>query len=185
MEDAYRVVLVSTPSGDPLEYWYWISQIALTIVAAVTGFVAWQQLRALRRSGDDTLHVARANFLLELDRRWDSPEIVSARQLLDQTLHEVKMQVTADHPLSNDGDKQAKIGREFKLRLEALRAAKDDKYVNLMRLCGFLETAGLMVKKGYMPCDEIFGLFKGAISALDLCFREHIVARQKDPYLKV
>ena len=49
-----------------------------------------------------------------------------------------------------------------------------------MRFCGFFETVGLMVERGYMPIEEIDRLFRGPVLTVNSCFRIHIAECEKE-----
>jgi hypothetical protein len=49
-----------------------------------------------------------------------------------------------------------------------------------MSICGFFETAGLMVKRGYVPAEDLINLFGGPLGIVSTCYRAHIQERQKE-----
>lgn len=161
-------------------YLYWWSQILLTAIAAASAYFAYGQLKNIAASRGDAVHIARATFLLELDRRWDGTEMVAARKLLSKTLGEAKETVSRANHLANDGERERLVGIEFSRTLAALRSTDTDAYQALMSICGFFETAGLMVKRGYVPADDLISLFGGPLATAGTCYRSHIQDRQNE-----
>lgn len=173
-------VIVEALQSPWQEYAYWWSQIALTAIAAVTGWAAWGQLKSIRQSRDETAHIARATFLLELDRRWDSERLIKARLLLTQMRERASKEVATEYPTQNDGIRAAQISKKMSDHLTKLHTEGSEDYQTIMSICGFFETAGLMVKNNHITKVEIDALFRGPIEAVNLCFRPHIVHRQNE-----
>ncbi len=61
-----------------------------------------------------------------------------------------------------------------------LRTQKLRSYIELMSLCGFFETAGTLVYKGYIDRDDIMQLYDGTIEQLFTATRIHIERRQEE-----
>jgi hypothetical protein len=149
----------------------------LAVISAIFGLY---QLKLGRTAREDAVKISKAQFLLELDRRWEAESICSARQALARNLEEIKKQIGIDHPMLNDGAKTDRIRSRFAVKLSEMRKANDPDYALLLSLCGFFETAGLMVELDYISLDAIKELFEGPIVDIDLCMREHIDERSKE-----
>ena len=61
--------------------------------------------------------------------------------------------------------------------LYAMMTAHTIDYVALMRISGFWETMGYLVKNGYITIDAITNLFGGAVVEFDDAFRVHLKRR--------
>ena len=70
------------------------------------------------------------------------------------------------------------MAEEWTTRLADLRERKDDKYQSLLRIGGFFETVGMMVKNEYISKRDALGLFSGPIIAFGRNFSKHIELRQ-------
>ena len=170
--------LVGRPHS--LEVVYWLANVAIAGVAGYALWFAYHQVMAARRSNEATLKQAHATFLLELDRRWDSEEMFQCRVQLLIMRDGILARVGAEHARLDDNAKARKIGEEFAKDLKALRDSELENYLVVLRMCGFFETVGLMVKKEYVALDDITSLFKGSIIAMGTYFSRHIEERQKE-----
>jgi hypothetical protein len=170
-----------------LEYASWIAQIivavialAAAIVAGIAAFVAWQQLGEMTNYRRQRLKIANATLLMELDHRFDSGELAEARKLIMKIAEEIGVAISTARPLVNDQEKLQRIIDEWTRRLADMRANDGDKYSLLLRLGGFFETVGMMVKREYVSKDDALGLFMGPIVMFGRNFKPHIEERQKE-----
>lgn len=163
-----------------LEQLAWLATVALAFITGGAAWLAKGQLQSIRTSREDTLQIARATFLLELDRRWDSPEMTDARTMFVSKRDAVKASTSVAAPLASDDEKQRMVSEAFKSELANMRKDTAADYLKIMRMVAFFETAGLMVDRKYIPADEIILLFKGPITEINVCFRAHIEQRQKE-----
>ena len=143
------------------------ANLALVLIAMFA--LGW----AARHAGI-TQQTAFANFLLEIDRRWESEHMGRARVVF----HDIKKDVEKDLKKNHDhlhGDQRNKKMRELYAEQVLHRRGNDRaSYVELMRICGFLETVGYLVRNEYVPLTDIYGLFGGAILGFDDVFRLHL-----------
>jgi len=156
-----------------LERASWLCQILLTVIAAIGAIFAGVQLRIVRQ-------VSQATLLLELDARFDSSEMRQARNQFATVSEDVEKVVAANHPLANDVAKREHAAQLWKETLGLLRTDNEATYLKLIGWCGFFETVGLMVKKGYLSEEDVLDLFKGPLVDLDKAFRLHIEERGKE-----
>ena len=77
-QSAFLEALAALQEPHPAEFWYWWSQIILTGLVFVSAVVAACQLILIRRQ-------ARANFLLELDRRWEADDLWKTRVTIQES----------------------------------------------------------------------------------------------------
>ena len=163
-----------------LEIVYWLSQIGLFGVVSITAVFARDQLRSLKQSRIDALHIAHAEFLLALDTRWDGAEMTACRSAIIKLRDSIHDEVAKGHPQAADARRNNIAGEKFSEKLQEIREQKFEEYQVLMRICGFFETAGLMVKRGYVKSDDIVSLFKGPILVIDTCYRKNIDLRSQE-----
>jgi hypothetical protein len=132
MGDVQFEVFLAALQAPLLERVYWWSQVALTCIALVSAWIAIRQLRGIRESREAAVHIARATFLLDLDRRWDGSEMVNARKLLARTLIAAKEAVGSANSLINDNERERLAAIEFSKTLGSLRKSNLDDYQSLM-----------------------------------------------------
>jgi hypothetical protein len=174
-----KEVVVITEHG-PLEYASWVAQVLVTLIAIAAAVVAWFQLGEMGDYRKQRLRIANATLLLELDHRFDSKELVEARELFVQTAEEISAAVSGKHPLANEEEKLVKMIADWTERLDALRKDGKDKYSQLLRIGGFFETVGMMVKREYVSAQDALGLFRGPILMFGRYFKPHIDSRQNE-----
>jgi len=170
-----------------LEQSFYASQILLTAIAAGSALFAWRHLglahddRA-RGEADQkrSVEVAKATFLLNLDQQWNSPEMIVSRQEFWTLREHIADVVATKYGGLADGARQTKISELFADELQALRKADLKQYLKIMRMCGFFETVGLVVDRGYVPMDDFKALYQGPIESIGTCFRLHIENRGKE-----
>lgn len=161
--------------GEP-SFWEtaaWIAQVVIALTAVIGAIFAGRQLRAVRR-------VSQANLLLELDSRFDSAEMRSARELFSKMTDDIQTIVSGQNPQMNDAAKLSLCAEEWRDTLASLRTSDEGAYIQLIGFLGFFETMGMMVHKQYISEEDVFDLFKGPIVDTHQCFRLHIEQRQKE-----
>lgn len=80
-----------------------------------------------------------------------------------------------------ENDKKEALKDECAMRLAVLREKDPGRYVAIFNLVGFLETVGMMVERNYIPFDDIYDLYAGAILLTDDVLGQHIVKRSEEP----
>lgn len=163
-----------------LEYTSWVAQIILVAVAIIAAVVARNQLKEMTDFRKQRVRILNATLIMELDHRWDAGEIREARALFLSIREEITKAVSNNNPLDGDHAKMEKAKAEWKSHLAGLRKDDRPKYQQLIGLCGFFESVGMMVKREYISKDDAMGLFGGSIVAMDRCFREHLEDRAKE-----
>ncbi|MEX2629531.1 MAG: hypothetical protein WD341_06285 [Tistlia sp.] len=173
VEEQFTLFMTEAFKWNWLENTYWISQILLLVIAGLAAGCGYRQLRTIELQ-------RRATFLLELDRRFDEPTMAEARVLWSDLQDKAQEIVTDRAPRVNDGERMQQVQAEFTKILGQMREGDEEGYSKLMKILGFFETVGLMVRHGYVPLDDIDKLFRGPIIGIDVCFRDHIDGRQKE-----
>lgn len=159
---------------------YWLSQIGLLFVAISALFFAYHEVSEARTNNRENSLQAKASFLMTLDGRWDSQEMIEARHLFYHRKELVENLVAENHRRLDNEARKSRIQTEFNNQLQEMRENQTEQYTKLLRFCAFFETVGLMVKQGYVDIDEISSLFKGPILDIDRFFRPHIAERQQE-----
>lgn len=165
-------------SPHALEIAYWISQIAMALVVAGGAWIAMTQLRLLARQ-------SKSSFLVELDRRWESVEMLAARSTA--RLHRQKLEAAV---MARHGDKPEEVQRECykeisRDMLADVRVKSPDEYAHFLQIWGFLETVGHLVRNNYVDISEIHSVFGHVILQCDDVSRLHHRIREADESKKV
>jgi hypothetical protein len=126
------------------------------------------------------LRIANATLLLELDHRFDSLDLKDARATFVKMRDEISKLVSDNNSLSNEVDKKNKMIDEWTRKLSDMRKNNIYEYTNLIRLGGFFETVGMMVKRQYISGDDARGLFIGPVMIFGRNFSRHIEERQNE-----
>jgi hypothetical protein len=169
------------PKDHPiLEIAFWISQSLVPVVALFAMAYAAMQIDESTKMRSAAILQARANFLLQLDERWDSPEIsesfIKFYEMRSTAIAEVeKLGLNL-----SDVAKVQRAADSFPDRLTELRSNKPEEYKRLTLLLGFFETMGVMVKKGYVSDEDMYDLFSGPILEVGKFFRAHIKERNEE-----
>lgn len=155
------------------EYIFWWSQICLFVVATIGVIIAFVQLSTIASH-------AKATFLLELDRRFEGPELQAARRTMHQMREHSATLASQQHPQGGDAQRLSFMRQRCTQTIEEMRRQDPRGYSRLMRVLGFFETVGVMVKRNYIALDEIDRLFRGPILDIDMFFRDHIEQRGRE-----
>lgn len=155
------------------EIWYWRFQIVLVLIIAVTAGFGGCQLFMLQKQ-------SRAQFLLELDRRFEDAEMRECRAEIEKLNREMNDEINGAHANLTDTAKIEKIRALSAAKIREFRDQDRDRYSKLMRLANFFETVGLTVKQNYVSSDDIDLLFRGPILDVDKFLRGFINEWQKE-----
>lgn len=117
------------------------SIIFLTVVLIA---VAWLQLGALNKT-------SRADFLLRIDDRYSSPEIIKARI----TIQELYRKTSPSGQGYSEDDVTKRIADEIQVLGKETSSESCEKFVYLLNLLDFLETISYFSNKGYVSVKEI------------------------------
>jgi len=164
-----------------LEQAYFISQLVLVAIALAAAVIGHRQLRALRAESDARTRIARADFLLQLDQMFESEAIAESRLAFSTLLKKVEAEVAAAHAQIAVGSRtfQTEVAKAMARELEALHSDKMEDYQKIMKLCGFFETLGVVVARGYVSDEDATQLYGGAILRAHDATHLHIEKRQQ------
>jgi hypothetical protein len=163
-----------------LELLSWGAQLLLVVIAIGAAFVAAYQLREMGRYRSQRLQIANAQFLMNLDDRWDSQRMQESRVILNAMRENIMKKVGSANPTLNDAERTRHIKQEWIASLQDKRDNSPDEYAVLMSFCGFFETVGLMVDRQYVQNDDVFELFLGPIIDVATYFGGHIAELEKE-----
>lgn len=174
------MAILTEASGLKLSDFDHLAQIALALIALIALVYARHQVHIARKDHREALKFSGATFLLELERRWSSGELLEAREIFQKIWDDLSESIGTDNPRSDDTARRTQLGKKFPRVLRDLRDKEQDKYHKLMRICGFFEIVGVMVKNEHVPLNYVDQFLGGAIMMLDNCFRQHIEDLQKE-----
>jgi hypothetical protein len=161
-------------SRDDAEFLYFGAQTIIALISLATLVLAWMQVRTIARQ-------ALATSLLNLEERWNSDKMRETRVYFVEVSTKWKDEVFAANPNLSDDAVMKKV--EIRSTEELSRLMKEDltgKYILLMRIFGFFEIVGLLVKKGYVGIEDVDLLFRGPILEFGSLIGPHLIARQTE-----
>lgn len=150
---------------------------------------AGQLLREIKNANEESAKFARANFLLQLNNVFQSETIIQARAefkaLRDMLEKEIKERQDYDKKTGKEIEDLRK--QYFSDHLYKLRNHENDgekkKYIGLLNLCGFYETAAVLIENKCIGLDELVNLYGGAVVELHEWMEKHIEI-EKEKYEK-
>jgi hypothetical protein len=158
-----------------------LTGIVLAIVAIVALVYGGRQLAEMREGNRKQTESARnqelqtrAAVLLSLDQRWESEPMLTCRADLEVLIVEVKSEaarVWRGQPESEIRKRSADLYAE---RLARMADENRERYIRLLRICGFFETVGCVVHRGYVPSADVLDLLSVSILTASMVFRPHI-----------
>jgi hypothetical protein len=158
-----------------------ITGIVLAIVSIVALIYGGRQLAALRvANNEQTKSVkyqelqTRAAVLLSLDERWETEPLLTCRANLDALIVEVKNAAAKKWLGEPDEEILAKSAGLYAKRFAGLAEEDRQQYAQLMRICGFFETVGCVVRAGYVPKEDVLNLLSVSILTAGDVFQPHI-----------
>jgi len=150
---------------------------ALVAATGILASVAYRELRSLSKISKSSMKqlekissIAKTDFLLRIDHRYGSEEILKARRLIAE--------LKRDTELKHDND--GYLSKAFQNEMIKIRENKESdesysiKYIELLNLLDFLETVAYFSKEGYIDSNQIVELFGSAIKGYQDIFSQWI-----------
>lgn len=173
MVEVYHVI-VDAVEHPNLEVLSWLAQLIIVIAVIATALVARSQLKEMSVFRKQRLRILNATLLMELDNRWDSTEMQASRKIFREMKDHLEETVGAANPVAGDHKRIELAKQAWSNALKEKRKNSIDEYSQLMAICGFFETVGLMVKRQYIMTEDVVDLFKGPMVNIETCFGGHI-----------
>lgn len=134
----------------------------LTAIATLAiVIVAYTQIRKLRENSE-------SEFLLRIDERWTSKEILFARTII----HEIYLTVCNERKLSTDSMIQREIGKRIKKMSETIEEKR--RFMLVLNLLDFLETIGYLHKEENIKTPRLQALLGESLIFHYNVFRPYI-----------
>ncbi len=124
-----------------------------------------------------------AMILLELEKRWFSPRIIEAREILNSIHRRVSELINKKYACKTKEETDERITRGVTIILYAIRKYDSKNYRKIHSLLELFESMGVFVYvlRG-LKQDSVAHLFAGAIAGVDRLTRRYIIQWQKsDP----
>lgn len=139
--------------------------VAITAMAAAIFGV--YQIRLATRSRHDTLQLARASFLRDVDSDFETIEMVESRQLHVVIRDRITADVKREFPAYDFDDQILEIARRYSTDLSHVWMGNQSSflpptanaYMTLMRLPHWCETVGMLCERNLLPVDDVLELY--------------------------
>ena len=118
--------LPSSEARDALEVIFFIAQTTIVLIAIVALAYARDQVEEAREMRSAQLRQARATFLLELDRKWDSPEIRNASRIFARMRRDCLRDARIQYKNLNDDARRLKGAELFSSKLTYFRISEEE-----------------------------------------------------------
>lgn len=144
---------------------YYIIALFISAVLILLGYVKAQE----------AIEQSRTNYLLRIDERWSSPEIIKAREVI----HELYLDAKHLNPELKEDNEQIKP--VIALEIMKIHDSKEmtEKFVSLLNFLDFLETIGYLHSKKAITTEEVSELLGNSIIYFYDIFSIYIAYRRK------
>jgi hypothetical protein len=158
-----------------------ITGIVLATVAIIALIYGGRQLAEMREGNRKQTESARnqelqtrAAVLLNLDQRWETEPMLTCRADLDALIVEVKNEAAKLWRGQSDTEILERSAELYAKRFAQMAEEDRTRYAQLMRICGFFETVGCVVRAGYVPKKDVLNLLSISILTAGDVFQPHI-----------
>jgi hypothetical protein len=164
-----------------------ITGIVLATVAIVALIYGGRQLVEMREGNRKQTESARsqelqtrAAVLLSLDQRWETEPLITCRADLMAPIVEVKSEAAELWRGESDIEILKKSAELYAKRLARMAEENRRRYMQLMRICGFFETVGCVVRAQYVPAHDVLNLLRISILTAGMVFQPYIKRLQDE-----
>jgi len=146
--------------------------LAGAITAGVGLGVAYKELRHVSKQLALMEKSATANFLFELDKKYD--DIFKAREAIGKLEDEVRKQMAVKNLRGEE-----KFLSEMTNTLAQIKEKDTERYYLMKQVFDFCEAVGFFMMRGYIKPDDVYELWGPAIADWGYWCRLHISSRQE------
>lgn len=147
---------------------YFVGTLIISTLVLLIGYV--QSQAALAQS--------KTNYLLRIDERWSSPEIIRAREVI----HEFYLYAKQENGNLTQESLNFVIGQQILAISKINNSKKIKEFISLLNFLDFLETIGYMYSIRSLEIKDIQELSGNSILYFYKIFEAYIIyRRQKDP----
>ncbi|MGQ3890944.1 DUF4760 domain-containing protein [Legionella sp. CNM-4043-24] len=144
---------------------YYILTVTLSTILILLASIKSQE--AIKQS--------RTNYLLRIDERWSSPEIIRAREVI----HELYLDAKELNPQFKENNEQIKAIISFGIMKLHDDKRKTEKFISLLNFLDFLETIGYLHSQDSISTEEVSDLLGNSIVYFYDIFSIYIAYRRK------
>jgi hypothetical protein len=141
--------------------------IAIVLIALAALVYGGRQLTEMQKT-------TRAAVLLSLDERWENEPMLACRTNLEEMIIEVRVEAAKRWRGQSESEIRRRSGDLYAERLAVMADENRQKYMQLLRICGFFETVGCVVQSGYIPTEDVLDLLRVSIRMAGVVFEPHI-----------
>jgi hypothetical protein len=136
----------------------------------VLAFVAWINFKKFNELNE-------AQFLLSIDERWSSREIIAAREVIH------KLYLRTQNQFEPENDAESKKKQRNQIGSLIVEISQDGtqirEFISLLNFLDFMETIGYLASKKYMPIEELNSLVGDSLIFNYEIFLQYIEKRQQ------
>jgi len=136
---------------------------AATLALAI---IAWHKLTGIKEQSE-------AQFLLQIDKRWSSKEILDARK----TLHGIYREASQNKEISKDI--LSEIGKKIIRMSESDKEDEQNKFIELLNFLELMESVGYLCEKGHVKAEDLDSLFGESLEFNFEIFKPYISHKRK------
>lgn len=141
---------------------------SLIILTFVIACVAWIQLHGIIKTG-------RADFLLQIDKRYGDPAIIRARKII----HLIYRKLKNENSNLTEPQYCELLAQEINSLAEGKTRKDDIDYVYLLNFLDFLETISLFANNGHISVDDINDLMNQSLGFFFTIYEIRIRERRR------
>lgn len=153
-----------------------LNNIITTLISISFVYIAYIKIQDLIKQAEQNNNQNKLNYLLKIDERWSSKEIIIARKIIHKLYLDVKNQ-EKEKMITNDQIAR-KIGEKIIKLKNDTSSAKD--FIYLLNFLDFFETIGYLHYKKSISIDDINELCGNSIRYFFIIFQEYIFYRKKE-----
>jgi hypothetical protein len=157
------------PIADELTFLYYV---LITTITAIIALFTYKQFNHFNEN-------MKIDYLLKIDKRWGSREIIKARMVIHNLY--LKAKDRAQTPNITDEMLRLEIGKDI-IQLSESRAGfeAEEAFVHLLNLLDFMETIGYFYSKRQLSEKDLIELFGDSIKFIFEVFKPYIYHRRKN-----
>lgn len=150
-----------------LQAFTWVATVVAALIAGM----------ALRRNSLQN----RATILFNLYKSWEG--LAEQRKKFTAFYELTRRKIMSEHHAKREQDQVEEMRREFKTKLNSLRAADDPIFTEFVLYICFFEMLGLYTKNGYLPLRDVMQAYEGPLLAVNIAWRDFVAAWEKEPHV--
>lgn len=141
------------PLNDEFTFLYYV---LITTITAIIALFSYKQFQHFNNN-------LKAEYLLKVDERWGSMEIIKARSIIHHLYLDSKRKLHITSEPDSDALLRSEIGNEL-IRLAESTAGNDpEEFLYVLNFLDFMETTGYLHTKGQLSQKDLIELFGDSV----------------------